>query len=181
MAENYSFNKFYNVDLVNLDMSDNFSCLCSSIRHRKLAEEVYSQLPARVKKIVTNKRIHVSDMFYYSSFPDRKVHKELLGFYMVGTNTINITPKDDGLFSDDALKGTIVHELGHAIINLTFCLSQKLFYRIKYRLSPEHIKQLYASSNAPSEELHTDSLAISWGFRKEIQAHNKERITFIKQ
>jgi hypothetical protein len=102
---------------------------------------------------------------------------EPLGFYLEGGRALYIIPKYN-LFSEDCIKGLIVHETAHAYIYFKsplFRIIAKFYYKIKFLFSSNQIKRLYYYSHYPHEELYADTLANKWGFKKEIDCLNKER------
>ena len=158
-----------------------FYALCIYERHSRLIKEVYSRFPKKIINKIEKNGIHVTDMFYESKSPTEKVDMELMGFYIEGHRAIYIIPKH-GVFSDECFKGLIAHETAHACIYFTPYIQRmiiKLLYKIKFNFSNNPIHWLYKNSNNSPEELHADSLATRWGFGKEIDQMNKERITII--
>ena len=164
-----------------LKVDPNFCTLCIYERHTRLIKEVYSRFPRKIKEKIEKNWIYVTDIFDESKKPFEKVHMENMAFYIDGGNAIYLIPKH-GVFSDECFKGLIAHETAHACIYFTPQIQRiilRWIYKIKFNLSGSYIHWLYKSSNKPYEELHADTLAKKWGFGKEIDQMNKERITII--
>lgn len=161
--------------------NNQFFSLCIHSYIKAAAKEVYYRFPEKVRKKVDKNFIHVTDIYYESTNPNVKIHKEPLGLYKDGERSLHIIPKQN-IFSKYCLKGTIVHETAHACIYFTPYLIKKisrLYYRVKLFLANKYTKILYCSSREPFEELHADSLARKLGFSLEIDELNRERTTFV--
>ena len=112
---------------------------------------------------------------YHSKYPDRDIVGMPYGFYHEGKGLIDIVPEEANKLSDNAFIGFIAHETAHFYADKTIKLIKKLkswFYKIKFNSLSEDRQKFYRNP----EELHADILAVKWGFIKEINTINQERI-----
>ncbi|MDO8623302.1 MAG: hypothetical protein Q7R52_03575 [archaeon] len=158
----------------NFNNYNSFYSLCSVGKHKELAKEVYDRLPKNVKKKIETNRVMICDYFFHSRYPDKRINGMPFGFFNSTSKLIDLIPEETKRLSEEGLKGVIAHEVAHFYIESLFLPLRKLkrfIFLHKFKKLPVEYQKFYRES----EELYADTIAISWGFEKEISIMNQER------
>jgi len=151
---------------------DRPSNLCFSKQYMAPVNEVLDKIPLKIKKRFPYFLYSITDLFDMSLNPYTKINGEILGKVFTNDRRIVYLTRKADIFSEDAIKGLVIHEIAHAYIGKFSKWYLKLYFWFKFKNIQNILKPLC------SEELYADWLAKKWGFEKEILALNKERTIF---
>ena len=140
-------------------MNNNFVSLSKGFRmtflteeHKKWANDVYSRLPKKVRKLVDKKQVIIN--YSPKNYPDKDEIAYFIKPSLIEFNTKHLS----SLIRKEIFIGSLAHELGHFYANNL----NPIFRFI-------HLKRFRKLSKHKQEEMLANYLASKMGFEKEIK------------